>query len=421
MMHRRSANPSHTLVVLVGLLASSLVGAQDVPAVSAVTEDAGAIDMSPPSDDPGARFWVSADYLLWWLKGAPLPVPLVTAGDQANLAVLGRPGTTVVIGGADQNVGPASGGRFVLGFWLSRDRDVGIEGDYFFLGRKASRASVQSDANGQPFLAFPFIQVGGTVGNPLFTPTQFGETSTTIANPGQFAGAAVLSVTTQFQGAELNVAAGLADRGAWRIELLGGFRYLNLREKLAFDTATPTLPLVNPAGVFQTRDEFATRNSFYGAQLGSRVQYRLGDLFVTLTGKVALGTTQETARIQGVTATNYLDNFGPVQLFPGGYIALPSNSGKFHNGEFGVVPEVNLNAGYLLTRQVRVWVGYNFVYISDVARPGDQIDRAINTSQATSITGVPPAPLTGPIRPAFTFRQGDFWAHGLNFGLEFRF
>jgi hypothetical protein len=27
----------------------------------------------------------------------------------------------------------------------------------------------------------------------------------------------------------------------------------------------------------------------------------------------------------------------------------------------------------------------------------------------------------GPARPAFGFRETDFWAHGVNFGLEFKY
>jgi hypothetical protein len=50
-----------------------------------------------------------------------------------------------------------------------------------------------------------------------------------------------------------------------------------------------------------------------------------------------------------------------------------------------------------------------------VARPGDQIDVALNPLQLT------PGPFIGPERPAFEFRDSDFWAQGLNFGLEYTF
>jgi hypothetical protein len=59
-----------------------------------------------------------------------------------------------------------------------------------------------------------------------------------------------------------------------------------------------------------------------------------------------------------------------------------------------------------------------------IALPGgfaDQIDRGINPVQAPAITGVPNAPLIGPARPAPLFNTTDFWAQGMNFGLEVRY
>ena len=51
-------------------------------------------------------------------------------------------------------------------------------------------------------------------------------------------------------------------------------------------------------------------------------------------------------------------------------------------------------------------------------RPGTAIDRTINFSQSPVFsTGT----LVGPARPAFTFKDSDFWAQGINFGLEFRY
>jgi hypothetical protein len=50
-----------------------------------------------------------------------------------------------------------------------------------------------------------------------------------------------------------------------------------------------------------------------------------------------------------------------------------------------------------------------------VARAGSLIDLGVNT------TGLPPGPLVGPARPAFAFHSSDFWAQGLDFGVEVRY
>jgi Putative beta barrel porin-7 (BBP7) len=370
----------------------------------------------PP--DRGPRVWLGTEFLLWWVKGAPLSGPLLTLGDPVNLGVLGRPGTTVLV---DNNVNFAGtpGARVTLGGWLGDGERFGVEANYFFLGRDARNLFFQSNAVGEPVMSVPYFQVGGaTQSNPIFTPTQIGETATQVSAPGLFAGIASVDVMTRLMGAELNGVTRLWDRCGWRLDLLSGFRFLDLWEKLHFDTSSAGL---NPPSVFLSHDEFNTINQFYGGQAGARVGYDVGPVTMTLSGKIALGTMQETVNIKGSLATNDLNNFGPVQNFPGGYFALPTNIGHHYKSEFAVVPEVGLGLGYWLTSWARVTAGYSFLYVSRVARPGDQIDRAINTLQAPGISGNPPAPLVGPARPAFFFNQDDFWAHGLSVGLELKY
>lgn len=385
------------------------------PAVDAPTANPGCV----PACACGPRFWFDFESLAWWVKGAPLSAPLLTQGDATGRGALGQPGTVVLVGGHDVNFAPAPGLRFMLGTWLDDQRQFGLDGGYFFLARQSNNLLFRSDANGLPLLAIPFFKVGGaSVTNPIFTPTQSGETSTGVSMPGVFSGIADAQLTTRLESAELNVLNRSTGGGPWRATLLAGFRYLQLGETLTLDTSSPN---ISPASVFLSQDEFDTNNDFYGGQVGGRLEYNSGNAALVLTGKLAMGTMQERVRINGGLLTNDLNNFGPLQAFPGGYFALPSNIGTYHHGEFAVVPELGLNAGYWLTSWVRVSLGYSFLYISDVARPGDQIDRVINTLQAPAASGNPPAPLVGPARPAFSFHQDDYWAHGLNFGLEFRF
>jgi hypothetical protein len=81
-----------------------------------------------------------------------------------------------------------------------------------------------------------------------------------------------------------------------------------------------------------------------------------------------------------------------------------------------IVPEVGLNIGYQATRSIRAYVGYDFLYLSNVLRPGNQIDRSINTSQTvqSAIAGNSPAPGE---RPAVPLSGSEFWAQGIHFGL----
>src|SRR5947209_3363321 len=54
-----------------------------------------------------SRLWANADYLLWWIRKGPLPVPLVTTGSENDAlpGVPGQPGTRVLFGGSGTDYG----------------------------------------------------------------------------------------------------------------------------------------------------------------------------------------------------------------------------------------------------------------------------------------------------------------------------
>ena len=241
-----------------------------------------------------------------------------------------------------------------------------------------------------------------------------------MAAPGQLAGTVVVSETSRLQGAELNLVENWCCSCCSRVDLLAGFRYVQLDEGLSIVENLAVLPSIAPplgGSTFGVLDQFSTHNRFYGGQLGARAEYRRGNWFVNVLGKVALGGTHEVVRIQG--ATSITPAGGSTTVTPGGLLAQPTNSGHFSRDEFAVVPEVGINVGYQVTRSLRAYIGYTFLYWSDVVRPGDQIDRALNTTQIPTIGGT--STLVGPARPTFVFKDTDFWAQGINFGVEFRY
>src|SRR5215471_7307401 len=80
-------------------------------------------------DVPLRRMYASADYLLWWVKGAPLPVPLVSTGpvstthhgflNNSEATILYGASQAPAVGGHDtQDFPPFSGGSITLGYWL---------------------------------------------------------------------------------------------------------------------------------------------------------------------------------------------------------------------------------------------------------------------------------------------------------------
>jgi Putative beta barrel porin-7 (BBP7) len=351
-------------------------------------------------------FWVEADYLLWAIKDSPLP-PLVTTSPagtpRAQAGVIGAPGTAVLFGGNELDNEARSGLRLDTGFWFDKNQCLGIEAGYFFLGQR----SVDFDAGspGSPILARPFFDVNSGV-----------ENSELIAYPGVLAGSIAVRATSQLWGTELDLRGNWLRGCCWRIDWLAGFRYLALDEGLSLseNLMIPTGPQAG-TGIF-VNDSFGTHNSFAGGQLGLEAELRQGRWSLTLLGKVALGDMQETVNIAGSTA--FAVPGLPLNVQPGGLLAQPTNIGHYDRDRFAVVPEAGIKIGYQISKRWRAFVGYSFLYASDVVRPGNQIDRAINVTQLPSVLG--PGTLVGAARPAFTFQSTDFWAQGINIGLEFR-
>jgi hypothetical protein len=111
---------------------------------------------------------------------------------------------------------------------------------------------------------------------------------------------------------------------------------------------------------------------------------------------------------------------GPVlATLPGGILALPTNIGHQSKDDFSVIPEAEIRLGYQVTKHLSAFVGYNFMYWSSVVRPGEQINRNLTPTIIPSFFEFTPgAPAT---QPAPLFKTTDFWAQGINFGMELRF
>lgn len=376
------------------------------------------IDTRPATSNGGSqlRGWASAEYLLWWIKNGPTSVPLLTSAPASSQSfvpgALGNADTSVILGGQPVDHPLQHGGRFTAGTWLDDGQTWGMEANYFFLAdRSVSRSASGTNEAGSAFLVNPFFDSSVNV-----------ESANFLADPLGTAGGAAVTNRSRLQGAEANLLRGVGRTENARLSVLVGFRFVQLQEGLTFETIQ-----TDPAATFfsnqfvSTVDDFSTRNNFYGGQLGARFDYTCGRLFVQATAKVALGGTHELVSINGFTTTNTGANFQaavPVTTVPGGIYAQLTNIGAQNRNRFAVAPEATIQVGMKLTRNISAFMGYNFLYISDVARPGNQMDRAVNSTQLVSFTGVPAQPLVGEARPAPLFNSSEYWAQGINFGLR---
>ncbi len=364
-----------------------------------------------PASNVGAlgREWQGMEYLLWWTRSTRMPA-VATANTASTSAVLPNSATTILAGGGNELEGrDHSGGRFTLGVALDSSQTLGLEGNYFFLGTRTNSVGASS----------PGTLGSAALGVPYFDVSSATEQAQTVAFPGFARGTVTVDASSRVQGAELNAVFNFLGNGTVYLDGLVGFRYLEVDEGLQIAYLSDRFQ--TPSGAVGmsvgAADQFDGHNRFFGGQVGLRGELRKGRFFLGVMGKIALGDTVEVVRINGVSATARAGAREVLQR--GGTLALPTNSGRFTRDMFGVVPEGSVRVGVVLRDRTRLFVGYNFLYLSELARPGDQIDRNVNATQLP--LGTRGGTLFGAPAPRFSFNGSDFWAQGLVLGVEYRY
>lgn len=344
---------------------------------------------STPADE--CCGWVDLEFLFWATRGVS-PPPLLTTGPAAAApgvaGALGQPTTAVLFGGGRTLDEFRPGFRVEAGLWRDEHAEEAAFVRFFMIGSESDGRS--AGAYGQTVLAVPQGVPGGTL--PVYA-----------GYPGVSRGVAEASTQTDFYGADGNLTGCLCDRGWGRLDLLGGFRYVYLGDRLdrqfattatPIDAAGPLVPgvggpFVPPAGsqLFE-EDSVRTRNNFYGGQLGLGFGHRYGQLSGQVRGLVALGAT-----------VSHLDTSSTRTAagVPGvvGGAMSSSNTSTY----FAAVPEVGVRFGWQPCSHVRFTAGYDWLYWSRVRRAADAYS----------------------LGPTIRNNGTDVWAQGFSGGIEIRY
>jgi len=231
------------------------------------------------------------------------------------------------------------------------------------------------------------------------------------------------------------------------LDLIAGYKFLHHSEELAVESFTTLnnftlipifvpgpfgvpiqvgvriIPIPVPVGgvpvgapaTVSVVDRITTTNKFHGGTFGFRHEIRSGMWSLTSTAKIGVGNMRQTLNMYGVTSfANPQTNLAGSSY--GGLLVNASNFGFYDNDEFVIIPEMTFNVGVNLTKSITMFVGYNFMWISQVARPANQITPVVDS------TTVPFSPNFGAFgNPPGTrnlFKQDEFWLQGVNFGLS---
>jgi hypothetical protein len=349
------------------------------------------------------RFFGSLEYIAWGLQGDSLP-PLAIQGpwDPATNSFV----SPTVISPSTMNNDVLSGARGQIGMWFTADQGIGMDTSLFGVEQNTSTdifQSYNSPALGRPFFAAP---TGA-------------EAAQLVSAPDLLGGSLKIQEITQFYGGDLNLRYGVIRGQYWTLDLLTGFKYLSLRDRLSieenlyvYSNDASRFPAGTAGSGITVLDQFSTQNNFYGGQIGGVLGLHVNRWSFDTTLKLAAGTNQVHANILGNT-TVYGAN-GAVTNYTGGLLGQQSNIGIFNFSETSFVPELGFSVGYNFNPNVKMMVGYNLIYWTNVARAGNLIDTNVNPAQLppSSINAGPPYP---------QFNTTDFWAQGISLGLELKY
>lgn len=368
----------------------------------------------PPPPPPFPRIWASAEYLYWWEKNEPFNAPLLTTSPVgtsfATAGIIGQPGTEILYGkgsshNSSVNFHGFNGVRGTVGGWFDNYYRFGAEGSIF--GLETKKSTFNTSTAEHAILTIPYFNVTSQTERVLH-----------ISFPDYDTDDIAIKNKSSLWGADVNGLLGLYTGENFQLAALAGFRYLNLDESmdifthsLFFNANPPFVPFAN--SVFDTVDTFKTENQFYAFQLGARGSLIYRRFTLDASAKVAFGENEQTQKIDGQTVITSPSS-APITA-TGGILALTSNIGRFHRDEFAVATEEQVKLGYLITPNIHPYIGYNFLYINKVIRPGNEINRNINDNE------IPPASPGGPAAPLPIFHNSSFWAQGITAGLEVRF
>jgi len=357
-----------------------------------------------PSISQGSFIYGGVDYLLWWMKPVCLKVPVLTAGSRADPipGAVDQLGTTVLVGNSRFEFTPASGFRPLLGMLLTPDGLFAGEVEGFDLATVANHQGFSTQAGSSPtYLAYQAPDNS--------------QQALPFSIPGVVNGSVAATGTSHLWGLEANSVANLLSNQWGDLRLQGsflvGFRYLDLQDRITLRNTQSlvTDPSISAFG----EDSLTTHNQFYGAQLGNRIVIFGPGWSIEGIGKLAFGETRLANNFTGIPLVGT-----PVQpgLIPGPIQVLPSNAGTQSTYRVSLVPEVAVKLRYDLSDHVILSLGYSLLYWNRILCPGDLMDYHVNTTQLP-FSG----PTTGALVPAVQPLHTDYFAQGINAGLEFRF
>ncbi len=340
------------------------------------------------------HMWFSGEYLLWRVQdSAPVELATLFAATGVNTST-----------GLD-NGSARSGFRLYGGYWFDEAHCCGLEAGFLYLDQKRSFSAASTQDAFQ----------AGIANIPTRVVTNLPVDTGMDLDPGDL----LTSITTgtsyfRLWGIEANFRRTVWWIGGLSVDVLAGFRNMQLDETVSL-TGDFTFMEPNPDEAapgpedgrtvhMSTLDTIECHNQFYGGQVGASFTWHCYRLTVDGLAKFAVGginqqitagglTMQSAGLIEPTVGAALVPR--PAATLPGGILTSTPLT-TVNRMRVSVMPELRASLGYQVTNNVNAFIGYNFIWWTNVAIPGDQ--------SSTSTSG-----------------SRDIWFQGLDFGVLVKF
>ena len=368
----------------------------------------------PKSRGPRHPVWVSYMQLLMFYQPTRTQFPFAV-GNAPGVA-----SRTLLAG--DGELGRFSAFQVAAGVWLNDRHTLGVAGD-FFLSEQRSRFESASGGPGGLSIQRPFLD--SVTGRPA-------SIIVSNADAGQFnqplvTGSVATAVTARLASAGIALQRNVYCTPTTRASLALGFRYYDLDESLSIYQSTingdrvgatiggKDLALGSTVNLF---DRVYTHNQFYGGELGGRVEHDFGIVTLGFAPRVAIGDMRQSVTASGLTSGTDITG-APISRV-GGLLAAggPGNGNLDRDvtNRISTATQLNAYVGVKLTDHLRTTIGYQFLYLNNVARPGQQLDQIVN-QRVVPVSGAFGG-LSGQAGNRLTLDRDGFYAHGATIAFE---
>jgi hypothetical protein len=334
------------------------------------------------------RIWMTTEYVHYWQNTTTKLPQLLSNADPTDTFPVGS-----YYGNKGITWNDGNGFKLTVGAWIDDRKRYGVELTGFYIPRQTQSNNYSLSSGVDAF--FSDFKAGAPPGiNRIFFPT----------DPASQAG---FHYSTEQYGGEANT---LVHMGDWEptdglkitVAALGGFRYFGLQDSYSDQYVEPT------AG-YSYNDDFKTDNNFYGANFGAHVRMEYERFFAEITPKIALGVTDESVGVNG-------SNVVALNPGSGGFYASGNKLGHRSSAPFAYLPQITIKLGYGITKNIEAFIGYDALYLSDVARVENQISTQLDGNQMAGFNFG-----SGPDQsPAPTVQSSSLFEQGVTAGLTLK-